>query len=791
MVTFRPSPVFVVVAVTSVSVGAQDRAAAPEAVQDTQEIVVTAPKPRGAVIGNVPPDIELGEAEVASYGVTSLADLVAALAPQAGSGRGRSDGGPVVLLNGRRVSGFGEIGTIPPEAIQRVQVLPEEAAIAYGYRPEQRVINIILKPDFRSVSTELRVRQSTAGGRGEYQAGGSYFSIGKIGRIGVDLDYQRNTPLLESERGVQATVPDMRPYRTLMPEADILSLNGTLNRTIFDKVSATLNAKVDANDSHGRLGLPLDPDGNVVTMLGALRGDSSTRSMHFGAALNGSIAAWQWSFTGNYDHSRARNRTDIGVDGDALLQRDHSVSTSDTGSAELVLTGSPVALPMGAVQATLKAGGDLIGLESRGSGVFGERSADLSRRQASLGGSLVVPLTSRREDVLAALGDVTANVDAGVKRLSDFGTVNVLGYGLGWQVSDAIRFSVAVSNEEGAPTLGALGNPVSITPNVRIFDYQTGETIDVTRVDGGNPDLRADRRRSWSLSASLRPLRAPDLTIDAGYTHSRTSNPVYSFPAATDAIEAAFPERFVRDESGRLTLVDARSVNFARAMQDELRWGLFLSIPVGTPRADARPPEGAAALRGALPRGPGMGGPRPGGGGPGSRFGGPGGGMPPGQGRFMLSFEHKWRLKDRVLIREGLPELDLLDGDTVSGSGGQPAHQLSGRVNFFKDGFGGSFSGSWQSATRVRGGEAGGASDLFFSDLAKLDARMFVDFNQRPAAIAAHPWLKGLRLSLLVENLFDSRQQVRDAFGAAPAGYQPAYLDPLGRSVRVSLRKLF
>jgi hypothetical protein len=42
-----------------------------------------------------------------------------------------------------------------------------------------------------------------------------------------------------------------------------------------------------------------------------------------------------------------------------------------------------------------------------------------------------------------------------------------------------------------------------------------------------------------------------------------------------------------------------------------------------------------------------------------------------------------------------------------------------------------------------------------------------------------------------VTNLFDSRLQVRDAQGITPVRYQPAYLDSLGRSVRLGFRKIF
>jgi hypothetical protein len=46
-------------------------------------------------------------------------------------------------------------------------------------------------------------------------------------------------------------------------------------------------------------------------------------------------------------------------------------------------------------------------------------------------------------------------------------------------------------------------------------------------------------------------------------------------------------------------------------------------------------------------------------------------------------------------------------------------------------------------------------------------------------------------VSLAVNNLFDTALDVRDEAGLVPVGYQRAYLEPLGRSVRVSFRKLF
>ena len=52
-------------------------------------------------------------------------------------------------------------------------------------------------------------------------------------------------------------------------------------------------------------------------------------------------------------------------------------------------------------------------------------------------------------------------------------------------------------------------------------------------------------------------------------------------------------------------------------------------------------------------------------------------------------------------------------------------------------------------------------------------------------------WLKGTRLTMVVSNLFNTRPSVADDRGLTPLSYQPAYLDPVGRSLNVTLRKVF
>jgi hypothetical protein len=46
-------------------------------------------------------------------------------------------------------------------------------------------------------------------------------------------------------------------------------------------------------------------------------------------------------------------------------------------------------------------------------------------------------------------------------------------------------------------------------------------------------------------------------------------------------------------------------------------------------------------------------------------------------------------------------------------------------------------------------------------------------------------------VSLSVDNVLNQRLDVRDRGGTTPLGYQPGLLDPVGRSIRISFRKLF
>ncbi len=110
------------------------------------------------------------------------------------------------------------------------------------------------------------------------------------------------------------------------------------------------------------------------------------------------------------------------------------------------------------------------------------------------------------------------------------------------------------------------------------------------------------------------------------------------------------------------------------------------------------------------------------------------------------------------------------------------------QVGVFKSGMGAFLNGSWRSGYRLNGGTMD--KDLFFGDLSTFSLNVFADPSSRPDLMRAHPWLRGTRVQLQAQNLFDTRQDVHDRLGITPQAYQPDYRDPIGRTVRISFRKL-
>ena len=945
--------------------------------EDEDTIVVLGARLIGELAAAQPPVLVLNPQDIAAYGAGSIAELLQALGPQVSSARGRGGGFPVVLVNGVRIGSFRELRSYPPEAIEKFEVFPEEVALQYGYSADQRVVNVILKDNYSSQELEVEYGQPFDGGYSTQEAEATYLRIDGDARLNLNLGWNNSSALTEAERGViqsggvpdLATDPDPAAYRTLV--ADGAGFEGTLNWStkVGQQHSLSLNATFERDDSLRLQGLDtvLLTNASGASALRSFNAsnplavDTGSQTYAGGATLN--LHLGDWEVTNTLDASRALSNSQIDrrVDTGALVAAaaagtlaidaplgtfadagsDTARTTTTRASGLSTLRGSPFYLPAGDVNLTLDAGYNWNRIASQDTRNPGLPTL-LKRGNLTAGANLTVPLTSRRDDFLSAVGDLTLNANAGVDHLSDFGTLYDWNVGLTWGVTEALTLTATYVNRDAAPSLAQLGNPEVATLNVPVFDLTNNETVLVTVISGGNPLLPAQNQSDWKLGAQWELPFLDGATLSVDYLRNSSSDVASAFPVLSPEIEAAFPGRITRDAAGTLVQIDQRAVSYAQRDEERLQFGLNLSGQIGAsqqagggggggrggpaaggpaggavggagggfgggpgagggagggggfrpdPEAFARmratfceaepgvlrvqlnraiaaaaagepapvgengqpltlppqmlqrlagedgvideaefaslrdrfcnaaapgaaqggapggaapggtvaggppggPPGGLGAVifggGGRPPGGPPPGGPPPGGfgRGPGGFGGGPGGGQ---GGRWFVNLQYNWELQNQVLIAPGLPLLDLLDGDALTG-GGQAEHSGSLRVGTFYKGFGLIWNGTYTGSSTIDGTGLPGSTDLRFNDYATINVRAFADLGQQASVVAAVPFLAGSRIGIGVDNLFDTRQRVTDSAGLVPLRYQPFLIDPVGRSFEIEFRKLF
>ncbi len=756
-----------------VPVAARAADAKAPAAEALETVVISSRREVGGVIGDVAPDVRLNAAQIASYGAGSVAELLQALGPQIQSSRG--DGPPVVLINGARVSGFAEVRDLPPEAIMRLDVFPEELSVKYGYRADQRVINFVLRPRFRAINAELGERVTTAGGRRSVDLDSNALRIMPTDRTQLAFKARHDEALIESERevlGANGAVAPDAALRTLLPGTNQYSLNGVMTRGFDAGQSATVNASFDETRNVAGLGL--------VAGRPARRDDES-KVARLGAIYNAAQHGWRWSLTGNAERTTSAAETSGESPGSAR-------SRLQSAEATFVASGSPLDVPAGAATLTAKFALGNRDVESRSSRGTIVRATDLSRRSIDGQVSMDVPLAARA----SAVGALSTNFTLGLQDLADFGSLRSEQAGLTWSPTRQWRFIASVARDDVAPTMQQLGDPAIPTPGVRVFDFVRGETVIVTRIDGGDPNLGAGRRDVRKLGFSAQPFESMDFSVNANYVRTDARDLPTTLPIATVAAQTAFADRFVRDADGRLRSIDARPINLALRDRAELRWGFNLSLPWGpqpeTP-SFGRGERGERGDSGAR------------GGGAGGGGGGGGAGRPnftpemrermlgfARRGTVQFSLNHTLRLHDEARLASGLARLDLLNGASLSESFGQPQNEVEGQMALTRNGITARFTAQWREATGIRGNAL--RSDLRFGALTTVSVRVFADLGLQPFA-RSMPALRATRLSLQLNNLFDARPRVRAADGSTPTNFQADLLDPAGRSVRLNVRKLF
>lgn len=808
------------------------QAADPPAQDDKGEIVVRAD--RGSAETDIKALTTYDARDIEAMGVTNIGELLRIIGPSAKSADGKD---PIYLLNAQRISGFEEIGTLPPEAILKVEVMPEQAALKYGYPPTQRLMNFITKPKFHALDMSANVGTTTEGGGETHGANVTLTRIDNGRRLTLGGEYSHTDPLLQSRRPIAAdpenpfdavgnvmgatggeidpalsaaaghpvyvaAVPidpaargsigayvagagalrpfDLGPYRTLVAREDREKANAVLATQIGGTINGSFTASAEHKVSHSLQGPPsaaiLLPAGNpyspftdnvllyrYLTDQPSLAQRTVTTTLHGGALLRGGLAGWNWDATTTLDSNDVKSRGDRGVDiaaidaavaGGAnpfgpldaarLPQQSHTLTRK--GEFKGVANGVAIVLPSGELRTTVTAEAERSTVESHSRG-FADVDLSLGRTRVEGGLSVDIPLASRDLDFLPFLNKLSANLSGNVRDISDYGTLSDTTYGLNWQPVTGVQLSVTVKNLGIAPDMAQKSAPTQQFTNVPYFDYRTGQTAFVTTISGGNPNLRAEQAKYTVVGMNLKPFTDRQLTLSLNYgwgTGRHLTATLNEFPET----EAAFPDRFVRDASGRLVTVFQTPADLYRGEQRTLQAQFNWSGSLKKQPANHDPKK------------------------------------PFFPGYFYSGATAVFQLSNKVQLRPGLPWLDLLGGDTIDGNA--PSHvQIWAWAGLGYRGESINLDSSFEGPSRINGGLP--RTDLHFSSKFVLNATLTSTLGRH----IRQPWAKKLTASVQVQNIFDTRRHVEDATGATPNRYQPALIDPLGRTVKLTLRKLF
>lgn len=585
---------------------------------------------------------------------------------------------------------------------------------------------------------------------------------------------------------------DIRDFRTLASGKRSFSVNGNIARQ-WGKSALSLNARVEwaSTDSQSGLagvslflpaGTPFSPftrDVDIARYVGgALRQRGHNTNLEVGGDFTTPIGRWNLRVSGSWQHLAARTNSQTAFDPTALqaavsagmvspfgtLPADLTVprynfsrSRADNASLRATLSGQVLRLPAGAVRAAITATLRTDRLDGRWEFLSVANVTKFTQNEAALSGNLQVPILGDKSPI----GNVELDLNAAIRRLNRIGTIEDFGFGLAWQPVRSLNLRGSLDVQRQAPSAQTLSDPQVVYDNYRIFDFVTGQTVQVRYITGGNPNLPVARRRILSIGGTYLPFSNANLILSVEYSSRRTTNLESTLPPVNALVQAAFPDRFVRDPNGVLTLVDSRPVAFAYDNSDQLhsRVDFHGSLGKRSEKRAASPtddPDGGFSFDG-----------RP---------------------RFGLSVEHSWILHSVRRAQFSLPEIDLLAGGATGYGGGLPRHIVRVSANLAGRGLGIQLYGTWRSATQIKADQAPSPNDLFFSPQTNVDMRIFADLG---TLVPGSRVLKGARLSVAVTNLLDAKQRVRDGNGLTPIRYQPYLLNPLGRVISIGIRKAF
>ncbi len=454
-------------------------------------------------------------------GTTQTLNTVNGAAPNL---RGLGPGATLVLINGHRVApgnsdgSFVDISMIPLAAIDRIEIVTDGASAIYGSDAVGGVVNIILRRKFEGAESRAQFGAVGTGSMHDVQAAQTVGEDWQSGSAVLSYQYFDQTPLSAASRDYLHAVP--LPFNVLPNQVEHAAF-----ANIDQEVAPGLDLHGDAAYSHRST--------NIVTTAGGLDIGFTpiaepSKIDSYTASLGGNLKLARQSelaVTATYsenDTTQQQFQTPSASPLQFVLKTKSAITSLDAN-----LDGLLLALPAGSARYA-------VGVQYRGES-FGNtylfpvtNNTFYPSRNVDAGYvELHIPVVGQTR---ASRGDPALEVtlaDRG-EHYSDFGATQNPQIGVLSRLLSGLAIRGTYGTSFVAPLLSQL-NPIpsGVLPLPGyLFNPAPGGTPNTLEVVGGNPGLKPEKAKVWTVGLDFKPPQVPGFTSKLTYYDIVFSNEI-------------------------------------------------------------------------------------------------------------------------------------------------------------------------------------------------------------------------------------------------------------------------
>jgi iron complex outermembrane recepter protein len=453
--------------------------------------------------------------------VTQTVNTINGAAPNL---RGLGPGATLVLINGHRVApgnsdgSFVDISMIPLAAIDRIEIVTDGASAIYGSDAVGGVVNIILRSKFDGAESRAQFGSVGTGSMHDVQAAQTVGEDWKSGSAVLSYQYFDQTPLSAASRDYLKSVP--LPFNLLPNQVEHAAF-----ANIDQEIEPGFDLHGDATYSHRSTNFVFTSGGLNI---GFSPTTESSKIDSYSASLGGNLKLPRQSelaITATYSENDT-SQQEFETPSEAPLQFVLKTKSAIT-SLDANLDGLLVDLPVGSaryavgVQYREESFGNTYLFPPTNNTFYPSRNVDAGYVE------LHIPVIGQTR---ASHGDPALEVtlaDRG-EHYSDFGSTQNPQIGVLSKPLPGLAIRGTYGTSFVAPVLSQL-NPI---PSVVLplpgytFNPAPGGTPNTLAFEGGNPDLKPEKAKIWTVGLDFKPPQVPGFTSKLAYYDIVFSNEI-------------------------------------------------------------------------------------------------------------------------------------------------------------------------------------------------------------------------------------------------------------------------